>query len=138
MTLLPLIGWLLYIGLCVWYNYYLIEVKKKRPNYTKAIIWRCFWGGVFIIWANPGFDPGINPFGAYFWIQIWSVLPTAVYEATSFYLLFDPGLSIARGLGIFYRGKDSGLLDKSPLWVYYSLKILCAIALPISIIILMR
>ena len=133
MTLLPLIGWLLYIATCVWYNWHLIEVRKKRPNYTKAIIWRCFWGLVFLIWANPDFDPANH-----FWLQIWSVLPTAVYEATSFYLLFDPGLSIARGLGIFYRGKDSGLLDKSPLWVYYSLKILCAIALPISTIILLK
>lgn len=133
MTLLPLISWLLYIATCVGYNWYVIEKRKKRPNYPAAKRWRVFWGLVFLIWMNPSFDPANH-----FFYQILKVFPSAVFIISSWYLFFDLGLNKARGLDWNYRGKDSGTLDASQLWVYYGLKILCAIALPISIIILMR
>jgi hypothetical protein len=122
------IGWLLYIALCVGYNYWLIEIEKKHPNYLGANIWRCFWGVVFLIGMNPDFDPA-----NYLLYQLLKVFPTAVYEAASFYLLFDPSLNIARRKPALYRGAHSGWLDSLPVDIYYVLKIVSLIGLVWSI-----
>jgi hypothetical protein len=123
--------WLLYIASCLLYSLNKIEIRKKRPDYTVAIIWRVFFGIVICIVVNPFLDPG-NPFTL---LPAW---PFAAWQISSFYLLFDPSLNLLRGKPLFYRGKDSGTLDSLPLWAYYALKIICLIALIVTTIILIQ
>lgn len=113
--------WLLYITSCLAYNYHKIVIRKKRPDYLTANIWRTFWGAVIWFKANPYLDPVGNP------LTIWLATPFAVWQLTSFYLLFDPSLNLLRKKSMFYQGENSGWLDSLPKPVYYSLKALCLI-----------
>ena len=123
--------WLVYILLCVAYNYVKIEKRKKRPDYLVANVWRVFFGAVFLIASNPNFDPVGNPF------TIIQALPFSVFQVTSFYILFDLLLNLLRGKKWNYKGKASGYLDSLPMWAYYTLKIVCLVGLVNSIIILL-
>lgn len=134
MTTLPLIGWLLYIAYVVWFNYFKVEDRHKKPVYLNTNWARFIAGSIALIsmTVKDDFDPLGNP------LTILAAWPAIVFIISSFYLFFDLGLNKARGKKWDYRGTNSGYLDKAKKWLYYSLKILCAIALPISTIILLR
>lgn len=126
-----MIYWLIFISLELWRNYYLIEKQKIKPDYGGSFIFRAFFGMVCLIIANPYFDPAGNP------LTILQALPFAVFQLSSFYLLFDPILNLLRGKKWDYKGKDSGWLDKLPIGFYYALKIVCLAGLITSLIILL-
>lgn len=124
--------WLVFIAWEVRRNYRIIEVHKERPDYLNSFGVRCFFGTLSLFLMCQSWDP------AYFdtWIEAF---PAIVYELTSFYLFFDPALNIARGKPWDYQGKDSGMVfDKLPVWIYYILKVACAVALVISIYVIWR
>lgn len=113
-----MIYWFLFILLEVLRNYVIIEKRRIRPNYGGSFCLRAFFGAVCLIIANPDFDPLVN--GREYW-------PFVVFECTSFWLLFDPLLNLSRKKPLWYKGKNSGWLDKLPVGVYWSLKILALI-----------
>lgn len=120
--------WTLAITLELLRNLFLIVGRKRKPNYAQSFVIRFFGGLSVLIIEYPQFDPLGSP------ITILLALPFVVFQITSFYLLFDPVLNLIRGKAWNYRGKDSGYLDRSPLWAYWSLKILCLTGLILSLI----
>lgn len=124
--------WLAFIAWEVRRNYRIIEVHQERPDYLNSFGVRCFFGTLSLFLMCQSWDP------AYFdtWIEAF---PAIVYELTSFYLFFDVSLNIKRGKPWNYRGENSGMVfDKLPVWVYYILKVACAVALVISIYVIWR
>lgn len=125
-------GWLLFIAWEVRRNYRIIEVHKERPDYLNSFFVRCFFGLVFTPLMCQAWDPG-------YWSTWIEALPAIVYELSSFYLVFDLALNIARGKPWDYQGENSGwFFDELPKWLYYSLKVLCVIALVVSIVVLWK
>ena len=129
-------GWLLYIAICIVFNYVKITKYKIKPRYFVSNQWRVFFGLVFliIVSAGDGFD-GID--FAYPRTLI-PYIPHMVYILSSFYTFFDLGLNGLRGKRWSYRGKDSGWLDKTKIVVYYSIKVVALIGLIISIIMIWK
>lgn len=127
-------GWLLYIAICILYNYVKIKKWKINPRYFVSNQWRAFFGLVSLITmsAADGFN-GWDPAYLSTWIPY---IPNVVYILSSFYLFFDLGLNALRGKRWNYRGKSSGWLDRSKIVVYYSLKVLSLAGLIVSIIII--
>lgn len=124
--------WLVFIAWEVRRNYRIIEVHKERPDYLNSFGVRCFFGTLSLFLMCQSWDPG-------YWSTWIQALPAIVYELSSFYTVFDPALNIARGKPWDYQGKDSGMVfDKLPKWLYYSLKVLCVIALVVSIVVLWK
>lgn len=118
--------WLLFIGLELYRNYYLIKIKRLKPIYIQSFIIRAVSGILISI--------STDPFGL--WTNIIEVIPFIVFEITSFYILFDPILNILLGNKWNYKGLESGWFDSLSLPMYYIMKILSLIGLIISTIIL--
>src|SRR3546814_12647066 len=78
-------------------NYVLIEKRKIRPNYPGSFVLRAFFGLLCIILTYEDFDPLVN--GLDYW-------PFVVFECTSFWLLFDPILNLARKKPLGYSGES--------------------------------
>lgn len=118
-----MIFWIVFIGLEIWRNWYLIERKKIKPNYLGSFAFRAFFAIAGIAIMNQTFDPGRL-------LSWWESSPEIGFEATSFYLLFDPILNLWRKLEIDYRGKESGWLDpiltRTTWWI---LKMACVVYL---------
>ena len=114
-----LILWVAYIAGDVYYNYYTIEKKGQRPNYLLMNIVR---GMAFIL------------YGAFIWDTQyeWRTFFIFLYCVTSFWLLFDLSLNIARKKHPFYIGKESGWIDqygfKNP-GMYYVGKVVALVLL---------
>jgi hypothetical protein len=119
--------WFSFIIFELWRNYDKIEEQEERPDYLGSFMYRAFIGliGIFII--NPEFNPIWYP------ESTWGGIPPACFEASSFYLLFDPILNKLRGTHWLYRGKNSGILDKLGLPYYITLKVFSLIILILSI-----
>jgi len=119
MITLKLLIWILFIAAFVVYNWIVIEKKKSRPFYLLDNIAKGFF---FIL------------YGVYVWHTQNDIrtVNLALWCFTSFWLLFDLGLNISRGLSPFYIGKSSGWIDrigyKYPLG-YWALKLLAFITL---------
>lgn len=118
-----MIYWLEYIIIDLLWNAFKIKGLKLRPNYFGQGCRRTLVGFIVMINDNPMFDPLGNP------LSMLDSLPFVVFQFTSFYLIFDPLLSLLLGKPWNYKGKNSGYLDKLPMWAYYSLKGLCALGL---------
>lgn len=97
--------WFLFILFEVGLHFFWIEVLKKRPRYDIVRTWRFGWACVFLFWYHPEFDPLGDK------TTIFPAATYLIFQVSSFYLLFDPLLNIARNKPIDYRGKKSGLLD---------------------------
>lgn len=121
-----MIIWLIFIGLEIYRNYFLIKKKKVKPIYIHSFIIRAISGILIAI--------STDPFGL--WLNIIQSVPIIVFEITSFYILFDPILNKLLSNKWNYRGLESGWFDSLPLPIYYIMKILCIIGLIVSIIIL--
>lgn len=123
-TTLKLLLWILYIAIDVWTNYAIIEKMKGRPNYLLMNIIR---GGAFIL------------YGAFVWdfqAAIW-YLNVFVFCVTSFWLLFDLSLNVARNKHPLYIGAESGFIDRFGVknqGIYYFAKLCALIILILSII----
>lgn len=128
-------GFLLYIAICISYQWFEIVKRHIHPVYFRSNWARFIFGSIALILmtVDKGFDPANH-----FLYQIWKVSPEIVFILSSWGLLFDPGLNIARGKDIDYQGKTSGWLDKLPKWAWYALKAVCLVVFIISIIILLR
>ena len=127
-------GWIIYIAICILYNYIKIEKWKVKPRYFVSNQWRAFFGLVALILmtVDKGFDPANH-----FWFQMWKVSPEIGYILSSFGLFFDPGLNALRRKPVAYQGKDSGILDKLRKPLYYSLKTLCLVTLVYTLIVIL-
>jgi len=119
MITLKLLVWIIFIAGFVYYNWRVIEKKKSRPFYLLDNIAKGFF---FIL------------YGVYVWDSQNDIrtVNLALWCFTSFWLLFDLGLNLSRGLSPFYIGKSSGWIDqlgyKYP-WGYWILKLLAAYVL---------
>lgn len=124
MITLKLLLWQLYVSFDVWINYRIIEVNDSRPNYLLMNIVR---GVAFVIYGRLIWDASVDMQTLYIFL----------YCTTSFWLLFDLGLNIARNKHPLYIGQHSGWIDqygfKYP-GVYYLGKICALAALIFSII----
>lgn len=132
MIILGIILWLSFIPFEVFRNYRWIEIKKKRPAYFNFAVVRITAGLACLVIMYPHFDPLGN------WWSVLGAVPYVIFEISSFYLVFDSWLNIKRGKKWFYKGEDSGILDDMPYWAYYIMKILCLIALPWSLIVILK
>lgn len=105
-------AWFIFIALEMLRNFTLIKWLEIRPHYGWSRVIRFFgWLG-FLFYRFP--DPASVGF---------PVLVYTAFQVSSFYLLFDLILNILRKKPIFYRGKNSGELDKLPDTKYYLLKL---------------
>jgi hypothetical protein len=112
-----MIYWILFIAVDIIGNYFVIEVKKSRPNYLQLFTIRgiaAIVHGSLIMHAQ-----------TYYWIPILG------FQLASHFTLFSPGLNLARPSirrkhnWFTYRGKDSGWLDSiangNYPWVYWTM-----------------
>jgi hypothetical protein len=102
---LKLLVWLLPIGANI-----IADAKGRKPNYVMMFFLRAF---AFIVYG------GLWKLPTYGWILKW--LPIAVFQLTSYWLLFELGLNIAYNIRekehrslLYYDRKegDSGWIDK--------------------------
>lgn len=118
-----MIWWIVFVGLEVWRNKWLIVNKKITPHYGGSFLIRAFFAIACLAIMNQDFDPG-------YLRSWWESSPEIGFEATSFYLCFDPILNLWRKLPIDYRGKESGwidpLLTRTTWWI---LKGMCVVYL---------
>lgn len=123
MITFKLLIWVAFIWLDVWNNYYIIEVNDRRPNYLLMNIVR---GVAFIL------------YGAFVWdtqadIRTFYIF---LYCTTSFWVLFDLGINIARKKHPLYIGMHSGWIDRFGFQhqaIYYLGKVCALSALIFSI-----
>lgn len=94
-----LLLWLVYIGLDVHINYTIIEKNKARPNYLLLNIVR---GVAFILWGAFVIDFQYDIF----------YLNYFLFASTSFWIIFDLSLNIARKKHPLYIGQNSGWIDQ--------------------------
>ena len=130
--LIGFFGWPLYVASCIVLNWYKIEKQKKRPVYFASNQWRIFFGLVCLLVMSAG--DGFNGIDFAYPRTLLPYIPHAIYIWCSFGLFFDPGLNIARGKPIDYRGNSSGLLDpvlSRGMW--WALKIVCLLGVLWSI-----
>jgi hypothetical protein len=119
--------WLLFILADILGNFYLIEVKKKKPVYLQLFILR----GMAAIAHGIIYDLITGEFQNAWMLSGWDLLklyaPFIGFQIASHLLLFSPALNFLRHKEKWftYRGKDSGWLDgiangDYP-WVYWTL-----------------
>ena len=115
--------WIIVIAVEVWRNYYLIEVKKTKPNYFLSFVVR----GMAAILHGVFFD--LESMREY-WVPF-------IFQVTSFWIVFNPALNYFRKKPFFYFGKESGIFDRLFLKInddrfalvfYIGMMVLCAIA----------
>lgn len=124
MITLKLLLWLAYIAVDAWINYTIIEVNDKRPNYLVLNIQR---GIAFILYGVFIFDTQADLRTFYIFL----------YCTTSFWLLFDLGINIARKKHPLYIGMHSGWIDRFGFQhkaIYYIGKVCALAALIFSIV----
>lgn len=124
MITICLLVWIAYIAVDVWLNYFIIEVNRARPNYLLMNIVR---GVAFVLYGRLIWDAAID----------MHTLNIFLYCTTSFWILFDLGLNLARKKHPLYIGQHSGWIDqygfKYP-GIYYLGKVCALSALVYSII----
>jgi hypothetical protein len=113
-----MIYWLLFILADIIGNYFVIEVKKSRPNYLQLFTIR---GITAIVHASLIMQV----------VDLRTWVPVLAYQLASHFTLFSPGLNLARSSirrkhnWFTYRGKDSGWLDSiangNYPWVYWTM-----------------
>ena len=122
--------WLIFIALEIARNYVLIEKLKLRPHYGHSALIRFGFGAIFLFKRHPEFDP----LG-----DVTTIFPAVVYalfQWTSFYLLFDLILNLLRGKTADYQGKNSGMTDKLSKTNYFLLKAGSAFILVLTLIVM--
>lgn len=129
-------GWILYIAICIVFNWFNITIREKKPVYFASNQWRAFFGFVFLILASA--PDGFNGIDLAYPRTFIPYIPHAVYIISSFYVFFDAGLNWLRGKKWNYRGKSSGWLDRTKIVIYYTLKVIALAGLITSSIILWK
>lgn len=122
--------WLIFVVLEITRNYILIEVLKLRPHYGYSAIIRFGFAAIFLFWRHPEFDP----LG-----DVTTIFPSTVYalfQWSSFYILFDPILNLLRGKPVFYQGEHSGYTDGLSSPKYLMLKAASLVILILSTIVM--
>ena len=129
MKLLVIFIWLVYILSEVFVHEYIIEVKKKRPFYLHFFLQRgiaAILHGVLYLWLcfeAQGIETSIKNY-----------LPLFVIQVSSFWILFDLGLNLLRGKDWWYKGKNSGWVDRLSVYIYWPLKTIALITALIIIV----
>ncbi len=120
-----LLTWLLYPIIESVIQWYLIEKKKWKPIYLQLYILRgmvaILYGGIVLNYQL------IGP-----WYKIAALF---LFEATSFWLIFDPLLNFFRNKPFLYRGKESGVLDRMDYEWWLILKVLALVITPFLFVI---
>jgi hypothetical protein len=93
--------WFLIIVVDVAYNYWLIEVKKQRPNYRNHNIIRLAVGMVYYI-TIPLYEP----------IRFDQHVMVPLMMFTTFWFCFDLLLNVSRGKYFYYVNPEGSILDQ--------------------------
>lgn len=131
---LKLLIWLIPVGLNIW-----ADADGRKPNYIAMFFLRGF---AFIAYGL------LWPLPIYNWFFVW--WPIALYQLTSYWLIFELGLNIAYNIrekenrSLLYfdqRERDSGWIDKF-FYKYPKLhtpaKLLTAALMAMSIVLIYR
>lgn len=99
MITIKLLIWFAFILAAVGRNYWLIHIKKVHPTYWKSGVYRDTCGAlwIYLLWD---------------WHNLLYTGNYAVFQATSFWLLFPLLLNKSRKERPFYLGQHSGYFDK--------------------------
>jgi hypothetical protein len=112
--------WLLYILIEIGIHYYIIEIKKSRPFYLHFFLQR----GIMAILHGVLLD-----------VDSWEeYMPIFLFQISSFWIFFDLGLNLMRDKKWWYKGKNSGWLDRLPVGIYWVLKSIVFIVFIITFI----
>jgi hypothetical protein len=125
-----MIFWFLFIAIEITRNYILIEKLDMRPHYGYSRLIRFGFGAIFLLKAHPEFDPAGDV------TTIFPAFNYGCFLASSFYLLFDPALNLLRKKPFWYKGKNSGPLDKLSKTNYYLLKAGTVVIFILSLIVI--
>lgn len=110
MITLKLLIWQLYVSFDVWINYRIIEVNDSRPNYLLMNIVR---GTAFIVYGRLIWDASIElTYGWNVFRVTEETFYMTIYCLTSFWILFDLALNLARRKHPLYIGQHSGWIDQ--------------------------
>lgn len=119
--------WLIFIEFDVWRNWFIIEKEQRRPNYLNSFFIRL---GLAILYLSI-----MVLYDDFLVKSIYHIISVVVFIPTSFWVIFDPSLNIIRGKrGFFYKGENSGWLDKIKVNPYILYKVLSLILAIISVI----
>lgn len=129
MKTIYLLIWIVAILSETYRNYYIIEIKKSRPNYLQSFVLR----GMAAILHGILFNP--HNMGDY--------LPVLIFQVTSFWLLFEVSLNYLRHKPLLYYGETSGWIDRAFTWMgslnfHFYCKVLAALVCLFSIIIIYK
>ena len=122
--------WLIFIALEIARNYILIEVLKLRPHYGHSALIRFGFAVIFLFKRHPEFDPLGDV------TTIFPATTYALFQWTSFYLLFDLILNLLRGKPIDYQGKNSRFTDSLDKQMYYLLKVGAVVVLILTLLVM--
>ena len=117
--------WLTFVYFEVGRNFFLIEGLELRPSYGWSKIIRFLAGVGYLLARYP--DPATTAFPA---------IVYALFQISSFYLLFDLSLNLMRNKPWDYQGANSGTLDKLSKRKYYLLKAGTLVILVLSLIVM--
>ena len=123
--------WFIFVLFDVGTHFFIIEGLELRPRYAYATMWRFAAAACFLFYYHPEFDPLGDP------TTIFPAVTYALFQWSSFYLLFDPLLNIAREKPFDYRGEKSGYIDprlsRKNWWL---LKAACLVVMVLAIIVM--
>ncbi len=106
--------WVAIIGLEVWRNYHIIEIKKQSPNYVQSFVFRGIAGIAYGIVMDLvlGYFP--SNLGSYSYWGLFKILwPLLFFQLMSFVTLFNLSLNLLRNKDFDYLGENSGVIDKA-------------------------
>lgn len=109
--------WFVFILAETFRNYYIIEVKKLRPDYFQSFVIRSMFAILHCSLVIE--EQEYWHFTTFEIIQY--IIPFFIFYLTSFFWFFTFMLNIARKKPWFYRGKNSGFLSRLSDNIYYPL-----------------
>lgn len=125
--------------LFLWVTYPLIEALTQfelrvnyewKPNYLQLFCIR----GIVAIVHGALMDVEIDALHYYSRFEYLQPLLLLTFQVTSFWIIFDPVYNHLTDQNIFYRGKESGWMDRLPIKIWYVLKVIALIAFPLSLV----
>ena len=122
--------WLIFVALEIARNYILIVTLQMRPHYGHSALIRFGFAVIFLFKRHPEFDPLGDV------TTIFPATTYALFQWTSFYLLFDLTLNLLRGKDWDYQGKNSGMTDSLDKKMYYLLKAGALVVLILTLLVM--
>lgn len=98
MTGLLLLLWLAFIALEVLRSWYVIAVRGYKPIYNASVILRLSVASIMLYLFHPR--------------DAYTFAALLIYQATSFWVVYDLSLNIATDREFFYTDTETGILDR--------------------------